>query len=345
MSQTLIVRLPNWLGDTVMAVPALRALRAGLPGARIVAAGPWVTLLRGQGLADVLVSYPRSWSRRLRPADTLRRLHADTAILLPGSFEAALAALFCWRARRRVGFAVGGRGWLLTDRLPLPSPRGHQVDEYLLLVERFGVEPGTPVPRLVAPAPDAEERRAVRSLLAHVGAAGGEDGPRLIGIHLGAAFGPSKLWPPDRIAEFCRLVRREGAIPVLMGAPADAPLAEAILGLAPAASLVGRDRPDLLPALTASVDGLVCGDTGVGHLAAAVGTPVVALFGPTDPGLSAPRGRVEVVQYPTPCAPCFYRVCPIDHPCMARIDPADVRRRLWRLLATRPPPEPAEVPR
>ena len=137
MRETVIVRLPNWLGDTVMAVPALRALRSGLPDARLALAGPWVRVLDGQDLADLLIEYPRSWMGRIAVADTLRHLGATTTVLLPNSLEAGLAALY-WGGRRRVGISGGGRSRLLTDRIPQPVPRLHQTDEYLLLVQHLG---------------------------------------------------------------------------------------------------------------------------------------------------------------------------------------------------------------
>jgi len=329
MPEAVIVRLPNWLGDTVMAVPALRALRAALPEARIGAAGPWASLLGGQGLADVLVAYPREWSGRLRAADAVRDLGPSIAVLLPNSIEAALAALY-WRARRRIGFATDGRRWLLSDPVPLPPRRRHQVDEYLMLVERLGATAAEREPRLSAPPQDSEERRRARAALAEAGV---PSSGRRIGIHLGAAFGPSKLWPVERVVELCRLVRGRGGVPVLLGAPEDADTAEAVIAAAPAASLVGRDDRSLLSAVLAEIDALVCGDTGVAHLAAALGTPVVALFGPTDPRLTAPRGRAAALSVTTPCAPCFYRVCPIDHPCMRGIAAEDVAAQLEELAA------------
>ncbi len=120
--------------------------------------------------------------------------------------------------------------------------------------------------------------------------------------------------------------------PVLLGSPAERMAAEAVVGRAPALSLVGRDQPDLLTAVLAEMDVLVGGDTGVAHLAAALGTPVVTLFGPTDPALTAPRGPGCVVRHPVPCAPCFYRACPIDHPCLRSIDPTMVVDQVLSLL-------------
>ena len=151
---SIVVRLPNWLGDTVMAVPALAAARTAWPHARVVAAGPWAALLAQQGLADVLVDYPRKWSGRLRAADTVSTFAPDLAIVLPNSLESALAAWY-WGARRRVGFAAGGRSALLTDAVPVPSPRRHQIDEYLMLVERDAGAATVRDPVLGAPVSDS----------------------------------------------------------------------------------------------------------------------------------------------------------------------------------------------
>ena len=325
-----VVRLPNWLGDTVMAIPALAAVRSAWPDARVLAAGPWATLLAQQGLVDVLVEYPRRWGGRLRAADTVSAFAPDLAILLPNSFEAALAAWY-WGARRRVGFAAGGRSELLTDAVPVPALRQHQIDEYLMLVEHCGAPAVARAPVLRPPVADAAERLETVRLLNAAGVAPRGDSPR-VGVHLGAAYGPAKVWPLDRTTELCRLLAAAGATAILLGAPDDAGAASAITAAVPTASLVGRDRPALLAAVLAELDVLVSGDTGVAHLAAALGTPVVTLFGPTDPRLSAPRGRASVVTHPVPCAPCFYRACPIEHPCLRGIDPAEVRARALGLV-------------
>ena len=329
MPARVILRLPNWLGDTVMAVPAVRALRAGWPDASVLLAGPWAPVLTGQGLAETLVAYPRAWRGRLATTDTMRAFRADVAVLLPNSLEAALSARY-WGAARRVGFATGGRTLLLTDRVPWPAAREHQVDEYLRLVAHLGLRAETRTPVLTAPPADGELRVRARRLL-------DDATPRRprVGIHLGAEYGPAKLWPRARVAEGCRAIADAGMTPVLLGAPRAAALATEIAGVTGVASLVGKDEPALLPALLTEVDALVAGDTGVAHLAAALGTPVVALFGPTDPRLTAPRGPVTTLTHPVPCAPCFYRRCPIEHPCLDRIDGARVAQALERGLAAR----------
>jgi heptosyltransferase II len=332
MPDRVIVRLPNWLGDTVMAVPALRALRAGWPDARILAAGPWAQILAGQDVAEVLVSYPRAWRGRLATADTVRAFDGEIVIVLPNSFEAALSARY-WNAGKRVGFALGGRSLLLTDRVPWPAARLHQVDEYLRLVEHLGLAVESRVPFLTSPPAASEARARARKLLDEVAPS---HGPR-VGVHLGADYGPSKLWPLARVIDGCRALAASGLTPVLLGTSRDAALADAIVATCEVASLVGRDEPALLPALLSELAALVAGDTGVSHLAAALGTPVVALFGPTDPAFSAPRGAVIVLTHPVPCAPCFYRVCPIEHPCLDGISAARVVDAITTALARRGP--------
>ena len=334
MLERVIVRLPNWLGDTVMAVPALSALRQALGTAEILLAGPWATLLEGQGLADALVAYPRSWSRRLGAADRVRRFWGDTAVLLPNSFEAAAAALY-WGARRRVGFALGSRSWLLSEPVEPPRPRLHQIDEYALLVEHLGISVAAREPRLRPPDATSPECLRVRALLREAGAPARGAVGRIVGVHLGAAYGSAKVWEPTRVIEFCKALRAAGDVPILLGAPEDSARVGELRAATGSASLVGRDSPELLPALLSELDALVGGDTGVSHLAAALGTPVAVLFGPTDPELTAPRGPVAVVRHAVPCAPCFYRVCPIDHPCMRLIDAPTVKARLDALAARR----------
>ncbi|MEX2148209.1 MAG: glycosyltransferase family 9 protein [Candidatus Rokuibacteriota bacterium] len=321
MPDAIAVRLPNWLGDTVMAVPALRALRAAHPAARVLLVGPWVSVLAGQGLAESLVTYPRAWAGRLAMSDAARRFGADVAVLLASSTEAVLAAWY-WGARRRIGFSGGGHSLLLTDAVDRPQPRLHQIDEYLRLAEHAGGITGDRVPRLAPPDADDPARGETRALLREVGA---REGRLLVGVHLGAAYGPAKVWPLERTAEFCRLAHAAGVDVVLLGAPGDAAGAARVAAAAPALSLVGRDRPPLLPALLTEVDALVSGDTGVAHLAAALGTRVITLFGPTDAALTAPRGAAaSYLAHPVPCSPCFYRACPIEHPCLRSIDAAAV---------------------
>src|SRR5262249_12078906 len=152
---------------------------------------------------------------------------------------------------------------------------------------------------------------------------------RLAGLHIGTAVGSSKLWPAASFARLATILAGEGLTPLLLGAPGDEATARAVDAAAesPVASVVGRDGPDMLPWMLARLECLVSGDTGVAHLAAALGVPTVTLFGPTDPGLTAPRGaRARALGGAAPCAPCFLTTCPIDHICLRSIGVEDVAR-------------------
>lgn len=332
MSLRVTVRLPNWLGDTVMAVPAVRSLAGA--GASLTLVGGWAWLLDGQGLAQAGLAYPRGSMARWRLGRAIARLRPDVAVVCPGSFEAALAA-WRWGAARRVGFATDGRAWLLTDALDRPRPRRHQVDEYVVLAERLEATVACREPRLAPPPAGTPARDGARALLAAEGLGPARGRGPAVGVHLGAAYGRSKVWDPERVAALCATIAARGGRPVLLGAPGDAGTAEEVRGRVPVASLVGRDSLAVVPGVLSEIDALVAGDTGVAHLAAALGCAVVTLFGPTDPALTAPRGpRVAVVRRAVPCAPCFYRECPIEHPCLAGIEVEEVVEAVWGLLGS-----------
>ncbi len=316
-----LVWCPNWLGDTVMAVPTLRALRAALPRAEVWCLGPWVaSILEEEPGLDRRLAHPRGWRDRQRLARELRGAEIDLAILLPKSFGAAFRA-WLTRARWRVGYAGDGRSSLLTHAIQPALTPVHQVAEYLALLRPLGLTPTTTAPTLaIAPRRQAEARR----LLAEVGIG---EGTRAVAIQLGAAFGPSKLWPADRLAALVTRLREQGTPAVFLGGSSAAPLLRRVEPAltAPARSLVGRDHPALLPALLAEFAVVVAPDSGPAHVAAAVGVPVITVFGPTDPRQTAPLGDRQTPLWRRPtCAPCFQPRCPIDHRCMNAITVDDV---------------------
>jgi heptosyltransferase-2 len=331
-----LVRCPNWLGDTVLALPALRALRDGLPGAEVVPAGPWVdAVLAGEpGLRPW--AWPRDGRRgglaRVRAG---RALGADLLLLLTNSLGSALWGR-ATGARWRIGYAAEGRTRLLTHPVPVPPGPVHQADAYGALLAPLGLAAGGR-PTLAV---EAGRARAAGALLASVGAAEG----RAVGLQLGAGLGPSKLWPAERLAELAGRLEARGIPVVLLGTAAASGMLERVaasLGRRPR-NLVGQDEPGLLSGLLGALAVLVTPDSGPAHVAAAVGTPVVALFGPTDPRLTAPLGPGAVaLARPPPCAPCFRPRCPIDHRCLTAISVEEV---LEAVVARLPAPPRAPGP-
>lgn len=287
----LLIRLPNWLGDALMARPMLHALRAAEPGRRVVAVGPPALLS--------LLERERLWDDACDRAER-RWPAADVAVLAPPSFSAAYRA---WRsgAKRRIGYAGDGRSLLLTDALPRPA-RGsvHLSREYLALAEVTGATP-VPVPLLALPATASSPATAL--------------------LAPGARYGPAKRWPVERFAEVGRSLAGRGLTVSVCGGAEDLEVCEAVAARVPGAVvLAGRTTLAEQAALCAGAAVVVSNDSGLAHLAAAVGAPTVAVFGSTSSSWTAPLGpRVRIVQRAPVCAPCFQRTCAIGTVCLERV--------------------------
>ncbi len=326
----LLVRATNWVGDALLSLPALTALRAQFPQAEIaILARPWVAgLYRGQGLADRLLMFDydgrhRGWRGLERLAQELRAERFDLAILLQNAFQAAWLA---WRAgiRERIGYARDGRSWLLTQAIPVPRAGeipAHERFYYLELLRRAGLLDELPCIEEIRLRVDPEAREQAEQKLRRSGAR--SDAPLRVAIAPGAAYGSAKCWPVERYAALAdRLIARFDADVILFGAPTEREVAERITTAMRARPilLAGQTQIEELPALLATCQLFIGNDSGAMHVAAAVGVPVVAIFGPTDPGGTAPvTTRWTLVREPVPCSPCFLRHCPIDHRCMTRI--------------------------
>jgi len=341
---TVLVFSPNWLGDAVMALPAVADIRRHAATRRlVVAARPGLAALWHivAGVDDVVV-IPRArgaarWRTLRLNAEAIGRAGADIAVLLPNSLQTA------WMARRagipeRWGYRRNLRGWLLTRAVRRPRGLVHQADYYRLLVAAAGISIGERAPRLGVPPAIVGEARDMLM------AAGWTPGARLLGIAPGSAYGGAKRWPPERFAAVAaELARAHGLLPVLVGSEADRAAACAIeaelgkigqAGSRPASiNLAGRtDVPRLAGVLTLCA-AFVSNDSGAMHLASAVGTPVVALFGPTDERVTAPvDARARVLTAAAWCRPCLLRECPLDHRCMNGIDAGTVARAAGELL-------------
>ena len=334
--EAVLVIGPNWIGDAVMSTPALANLRRGLPKAEI-------DLLVPRSVGSLFEAHPhvdrvlirddrQAWPARLTQVLALRRRRYGAAVLLPNSFRSALYA-WLMGAPIRVGHATDGRRWLLTHPVPAVKagePR-HQVGAYLRLVGALGLPVVDRLPRLAATV--KAEMTAERLWRAR----GLGQGAPVIGICPGAAFGPAKRWRPERFAALAdRLIADGGWRVVFFGSAQEITLVERIrTSMAhEAVSLAGQDALDSFVALATRCAVMIANDSGAMHIASAAGTPVVALFGPTDPRRTAPMSaHATVLRRDLPCSPCFRPTCPYaDHPCMRLIGVDDVYRAVCGYL-------------
>jgi len=330
----ILVRATNWLGDAVMSIPALRAIRGRWPKAEltILARQPAGEIFAGQGLCDRDILFEHTGRHRgvlgaERLAGELRREKFDCALLLQNAFQAA------WIARRagiaeRIGYDRDARGWLLTKPIPLPRPGeipAHECYYYLELVRRAGWLDRLPeVDEILLHV----EPAAVESARERLRAAGARAGALAVALAPGAAYGSAKCWMPERFAQLAdRLIAEFGADVIIFGAAGEQDIATRIAGAMKhrPVALAGQTRAGELPALFAACDLFIGNDSGAVHVAGAVGLPVVAIFGPTDPqGTSPVTERRSLVRREVACSPCFLRHCPVDHRCMTRVEVTEV---------------------
>ena len=337
----ILVRATNWVGDAIMALPALRAVRKRFPEASIaIVARPYVAdIYRDQGICDHLVPYdPKGLhaglSGRERLARELRAQKLDVALLLQNAFDAAWLS---WRARipERIGYARDGRSFLLTKAIPVPGPGeipAHEKFYYLELLRRAGWLDSVEDESLISLHVPEEKRRSADEYLRKSGV---RRGALRIAIGAGASYGSAKCWPPSRFAEVAnRLQSGVDAEVILLGTAAEASVSTAISAemRRPAIDLTGKTAIVDLPALLSQCHLFIGNDSGAMHVAAAVGLPVVAVFGPTDPSGTAPiTPRSSIVQQKPYCSPCFLRRCPTDHRCMTAVtaDMVESAARPW----------------
>jgi len=341
---SLLVRATNWLGDAVMTTPALAAVREGFPDARIVLlARPLVAELFGHHPdVDEVIVYERPGRHdgvigRLRLAGELRRCRFDGALLLQNAFDAALIA-FLGRIPERAGYPTDGRWILLT--LPVPLTPGilerHEVEYYLCLLDGLGIP--RPVPASLKLAVAEEERAAMSARLASLGI---EQGAPFVAVNPGATYGSAKRWYPDRFAAVADVLSGEwGAGVVIVGSTAEARLAGEIEAAMrrPPVNLAGKTTVRELMALLSLSSFLVTNDSGPMHIGAALGVPLVAIFGPTDWRRTSPwTSLAKVVRVEIDCSPCKLRVCDRGHECMLGVTPEMVVDAARQLLPGGPP--------
>jgi heptosyltransferase-2 len=337
----ILIRATNWVGDAIMALPALRAVRGRFPDAEIaILALPYVAdIYRDQQVCNSLIVYDRegahaTFSDREHLAGELRAQKFGIALLLQNAFDAAWIA---WRAGipQRIGYARDARALLLTKSVAVPKSGeipAHEKFYYLELLRRAGWIEALPEESLITlNVPEQSRRRAEEFLIA----SGARPAAVRIAVGAGASYGSAKCWPADRFAEVLNRLQPEiDADVILFGTAAEARVSAAIAAgmLRPPIDLTGKTAVAELPALLSHCHLFVGNDSGAMHVAGAVGLPVVAVFGPTDPHGTAPMTpKCTIVQQRPYCSPCFLRRCPTDHRCMTAVTPLMVESaaRLW----------------
>jgi heptosyltransferase-2 len=309
----ILIRAANWLGDSVISVPAVRAIKAGRPDAHITVAAPAkiASVWKLVPEVDEVLALP---SRSLFSVVNAIRCSAsfDVAILFPNSVRAALE-VWLGGIPRRVGFPGHRRRWLLNQVVDEEQRRGpvqHQVYRYLRLARQIG-------------GPDAAPE--VRKFLPRMKTNGA---PAKLGLCPGAEYGPAKRWLPERFAEVARSIAEQRPVQwILFGTAADQERGAAIASALGerCVNRIGQTTLDELASELGECALLLTNDTGTMHLATLVGVPVVAVFGSTEPRLTGPLGTGhDIIRRQVECSPCFLRECPIDFRCMKAVNVEEV---------------------
>ncbi len=303
-----LVRSPNWLGDMIMALPAIKALSEALnpEKLRVLTRAGFGTVFRRQPFVDDAAEFDRASEQAAhsRLADD----GYDALFLFTNSFRSA------WNGRKtgcrvRVGYSGNFRGWLLTDRLKKPGGL-HMNDFYMEIAKCAGAADSG----VGAAFPLTDEERSFAAAL--------DIEPGTVGIPLGARYGPAKRWPDESVKEFVeKVMEKTGRAVVLFGTPEEAGQAADIEKIsARLKNLAGKTTVGEMAAVMDRCEWIVANDSGPLHVAAALGRKSVAIFGPTDPALTAPLADcVTIVREKPDCAPCRRRICLTDHVCMKAI--------------------------
>lgn len=323
-----VIRSPNWIGDGIMSLPAIRAYKNHFPGERlaVLAKGYLSDIYLNIPEIDEIIPIPDRWGARsyFSCLRELRKKRFDRGILFTNSFSSALFFRLAG-ILRLAGYDRDLRGGLLHDRVPAPRQVAHHQNYYLGIVGHLagGGIRGTFPATLVVTA--AEKERADRWLAEQ----GIPPGTPIMAVSPAAAYGSAKAWPPERFRE---VIRRWGesrpeVTVLLLGAAGERQGTAAIAAGLPGrvVNLAGSLSLRRSIAVLSRCRLFMGNDSGMMHIAAALGVPLVAVFGPTEPGRTAPLAeRFRLLHRGAECAPCRRRRCPTDHRCMTAIGVEDV---------------------
>jgi heptosyltransferase-2 len=331
----ILIRSTNWVGDTVMMIPSVAAIRKSFPHAQItVLATPWVMpLLQNHPAVDRTMimeksgGFLASFRELARIISWLRGERFDLGILFQNAFEAGFLA-YMGGVRHIVGYGTDGRGFFLTHKVI--RDRGilsvHQAEYFLGLIEAMGWEAQEREPSLHIHDEDIKSSSLMLSTM------GIDDSLFVVGLNPGAEYGSAKRWPEERFATLGDWAAKKWAAKVvLFGSPSEREIAARVshhMHSNPV-NLCGRTTLGQVMALIKRCDLFLTNDTGLMHVAAAFRVPIVAIFGSTDPVATGPISRnVRIVRHSIDCSPCLREVCPTDHRCMLSIEPEEVWEKM-----------------
>lgn len=336
--KNILVRMPNWLGDAVMATPILEDIKKYYPEASLTAmcqTNVGMLLTHDPNINEIF-SYkrPSGWIHRrhhLEIIESLRKGDFDLGVLLTNSFS---SAWWFWRGRvnNRLGFACNMRSWMLDKAVPFPAAREtqHLVVTYKALLQPLGIPVSTTPTRLYLTNDEIDDaKELLRRYDIEVGR------HTVVGINPGAAYGSAKCWLPERFEEVTRrLLDNPDVRVVYFGDSAGAPLVHQICEKLPdrVVNLAGKTSLRELMALIRCCSGFLTNDSGPMHIAAALGTPLLALFGSTSAVKTGPYPKGKVIHKHVSCSPCYKRVCPIDFRCMKGIGTDEVYSEMIKVL-------------
>lgn len=323
----IVIRTPNWIGDVILALPAIESVKKNFPEAEIwLAASGWVQdLFASDESAPNIIPLGRlNHLKNLRSsARQLKESGFDIGLLLTNSFASALL-FYLAGIPQRWGYRRDGRGLLLSKAVlwKEQTEAFHHTLYYLNLLESLGLQTSPPEIRIRV---TAAEKDQARNELAGLGV---DSKKPLVILNPGAAYGPAKRWPSASFAELAGMLqRRKNAEVLITGSSGETWLAESIASALPVRpkNLAGKTSLRRLLGIISQSSLFVTNDSGPMHMANALRIPVVAVFGPTDPKITGPFHQPSaVLKKDVPCWPCTYRSCPYDHRCMMNIRPAEV---------------------
>lgn len=347
--KNILIRMPNWLGDAVMATPVLEDVKRKWPEAKLTAmcTHPIATLLEHHPAIDDFLRFtrPNRWIHRkqhLAIIDAIRNGEYDLGILLTNSLS---SAWWFWRGgvKHRLGFAANWRSWLLDKVIPFPEHKEiqHLVKTYKELLAPLGIPVSNTDPKLCVS--HCEHEEAI-TILAKRGINCEEH--TLVGVNPGAAYGSAKCWLPERFEAVTKglLDDDPNCRVIYFGDQAGASLVHQICQHVPpdrVLNLAGKTSIRELIALIQCCNVLLTNDSGPMHIAAALRTPLLALFGSTNALKTGPYPEGKVIHKHVSCSPCYKRVCPIDFPCMKQIEVEEVLRELKAILKRAHAPTPS----